>query len=87
MNNGYPLPRRRPWHLIIVFLLLAIGIGAARTTYFLSHNRAMRLEEQSELSAIAQLGIHATSDWRFEHIPQSSPKPIRPNQKPFPIKW
>jgi hypothetical protein len=69
-----------------ILLLLANGFGAANTAYFLSHSRAMRLEEQSELTAIAQLRTHATADWRFDHIRQGCQNPIRLNQKPFPIK-
>jgi len=60
----------------VAMLLLAVGISAARTTLILRHSRAMRLEEQSELTTIARLRTHATTDWRFDHTLQSCQNPI-----------
>jgi sensor domain CHASE-containing protein len=61
-------PQKIPWGFILIFLLLAIGIGVAGYFYFESQKEQIRKEKQDELSAVAELKANQISRWRREQV-------------------
>jgi len=57
-----------PYKLILVFLLLAFGIGLAGYVYYTHQKTTIIAEKQNELSAIADLKIAQIKYWREEQI-------------------
>ncbi|MDD5241082.1 MAG: ATP-binding protein [Sulfuricella sp.] len=59
-------PSRLLWRLVALFLLLAIGIGAAGYGYLRSELKHTLQEKQNELAAIADLKARQIVAWREE---------------------
>ena len=57
-----------PWHLIIIFLLLGIGIGASGYFYYKDQKEQMKKHIGEELTAIADLKADQISNWRKERM-------------------
>ena len=64
MPNSWQKPGLPPWHLVAIFLLLAVGIGVAGYGYL--HNQLDHAiqEKQNELAAIADLKVSQIANWR-----------------------
>jgi PAS domain S-box-containing protein len=60
--------RRLPWHLILIFLGLAIGIGASGYLYYDKQRDQIKMHAEEELSAIADLKVNQIVNWRKERI-------------------
>jgi len=56
-----------PWHLILIFSLMALAIGAAGYLYFLNEKKSIEKDVKNELSAIADLKSQQISQWLKEH--------------------
>ncbi len=63
-----PKPRHIPWHLIVIFFLLAIGIGASGYFYYKNQKEHIKKAKAEELSAIADLKVNQISSWRKERF-------------------
>ena len=63
-TNGHALP----WHLVVVFLLLAAGLSGAGYWHYSSHRAHIRKAEGNELLSIADLKVGEISLWRKERL-------------------
>ena len=61
-------PKRIPWHLILVFLLLSLGILSIGYFYHDHEQAYLKQEKLNELVAIADLKIKQIVDWRKERL-------------------
>jgi signal transduction histidine kinase len=61
-------PRNLPWHLIIIFLVMTIGIGASGYLYYKGQREHIKKAKEDELSAIADLKVGEISRWRKNRI-------------------
>jgi signal transduction histidine kinase len=72
--SGEPLVDSRknrpgfPWHLLVVFLLLAAGIAAVGWFYYHGYEQLHRAEVDRQLLAIAELKTDELVDWRRERL-------------------
>jgi len=57
-----------PFHLLIIFFLLATAIGTAGYSYYRNQKEAIKKEAYEELSAIAELKVNQISTWRKERL-------------------
>jgi PAS domain S-box-containing protein len=57
-----------PWHLIVIFLLLSLGIGTSGYFYYKNQKDYMKNRVEEELSAIADLKVGQILNWRRERI-------------------
>jgi len=57
-----------PWHLVVVFLLLAAGLSAAGYWHYCSHKAHIRKAEANEVLSIANLKVGEISSWRKERL-------------------
>jgi PAS domain S-box-containing protein len=57
-----------PWHLLVVFALLAAGIAAVGSFYYRSYERHHRNEVERQLLAIAELKTDELTGWRRERM-------------------
>jgi hypothetical protein len=57
-----------PWHLIIIFLLLGIGIGTSGYLYYKDQKEQIKKTAGQELSGIADLKVSQISSWRKERL-------------------
>ena len=55
-----------PWHLILIFFLLAVGIGIVGYLYYEHQKKIIAKAKQDELSAIADLKSQQIAIWRKE---------------------
>jgi PAS domain S-box-containing protein len=67
MDSGKKHPRF-PWHLLVVFSLLAAGIVAVGYFYYHGYERHHRTEVERQLLAIAELKTDELADWRRERM-------------------
>ena len=64
-----PLPPKRiPWHLILIFLLLSLGILGSGYFYYDYQRAYLKQAKLNELTAIADLKINQIVDWRKERL-------------------
>jgi signal transduction histidine kinase len=64
-----PLPPKRiPWHLILIFLLLSLGILGAGYFYYDYQRAYLKQAKLNELTAIDDLKINQIVDWRKERL-------------------
>ena len=69
----YPIKSQNiPWHLIIIFLLLSVGIGASGYLYYKHQREHFKKVAEGELSAIADLKVDQISMWRKERMGDAS---------------
>src|SRR4030042_3355988 len=61
-------PRSIPYHLIIIFLILAAGIGVSGNLYYEKQKGIIKKDKQDDLSAIADLKISQIVNWRKERM-------------------
>jgi two-component system, cell cycle sensor histidine kinase and response regulator CckA len=61
-------PRNLPWHLITIFLVMAIGIGVSGYLYYKNQTGQIKKAKEDELSAIATLKVGEISRWRNNRI-------------------
>lgn len=60
-----------PWRLVLLFVLLAAGIGAAGYSYLQSELAHALREKNNELAAIADLKARQIADWRAERLAEA----------------
>ena len=66
---AHPIPPRRiPWHLILIFLLLSLGILGTGYFYYDYEQAYLKQEKLNEIRAIADLKIKQIVDWRKERL-------------------
>ncbi|MEK6572171.1 MAG: PAS domain S-box protein, partial [Bacteroidota bacterium] len=58
--------RNIPRHLILVFILLAVGIGGAGYLYYENQKKHIKEDKWNELSGIADLKVSQIINWRKE---------------------
>jgi PAS domain S-box-containing protein len=96
-------PRSIPYHLIIIFVILAAGIGVSGYLYYEKQKGIIKKEKQDDLSAIADLKVSQIVNWRKErmgdarvifenhliipHIQQFMKKPTVPAYKKEILIW
>ena len=59
---------KTPWRLVIVFCLLAIGIGLTGYRYYERQKQHIKREKQNELLAITNLKVSQIDNWRKERL-------------------
>jgi len=57
-----------PWHLLVVFVLLAVGIVAVGWFYYHGYEQHYRTEVDRQLLAIAELKTDELVDWRRDRM-------------------
>jgi PAS domain S-box-containing protein len=57
-----------PYHLILIFILLAFGILTAGYFYYRNQKKDIKKEAYEELSAIGELKVNQISTWRKERL-------------------
>jgi signal transduction histidine kinase len=57
-----------PWHLIIIFCLLSLGISLTGYFYYDYQQGHLKRQKQDELAAIVKLKILQIHDWRQERL-------------------
>ncbi|MDP2753675.1 MAG: hypothetical protein Q8P40_04710 [Nitrospirota bacterium] len=57
-----------PYHLIIIFLILAAGIGVSGYLYYEKQKEIIKKDKQDDLSAIADLKVSQIVNWRKERM-------------------
>src|SRR4030043_1011919 len=57
-----------PYHLIIIFLILAAGIGVSGYLYDEKQKEIIKKDKQDDLSAIADLKVSQIVNWRKERM-------------------
>ncbi len=57
-----------PFHLLIIFLLLATGIGISGYLYYAQQKEHLRKETGNNLSSIADLKVKQIANWREERF-------------------
>jgi len=57
-----------PWPLILIFLILAVGIGLSGYFYYQLQKKQFRAKIEQELSAIADLKVRELEHWRKERL-------------------
>ncbi len=96
-------PRSIPYHLIIIFLILATGIGVSGYLYYEKQKEIIKKDKQDVLSVIADLKVSQIVNWRKErmgdarvifenhliipHIQQFMKKPTVPAHKQGILIW
>jgi hypothetical protein len=60
--------RRTPWHLILIFFLLSLGILGIGYFYYDKEQAYLKHEKLNELAAIANLKVKQIVDWRKERL-------------------
>jgi PAS domain S-box-containing protein len=70
---GQPVqPRKIPWHLILIFSLLSLGIVGTGYVHYEYQRAYFKQEKVKELTAIANLKIKQIVDWRKERLADST---------------
>ena len=59
---------RFPWHLLIVFIVLSIGIGVSGYVFYEDQKQHIKIEKLNELSAVAELKKSQIVNWRRERL-------------------
>jgi PAS domain S-box-containing protein len=57
-----------PYHLIIIFFILAAGIGVAGYLYYQNQKEYIKKDKQEDLAAIAELKVGQIVNWRQERM-------------------
>lgn len=57
-----------PLHLIIIFLILATGIGVSGYLYYVHQKKDLKKQVENNLSSIADLKANQISNWRRERL-------------------
>jgi hypothetical protein len=60
--------RRAGYALILIFGLLAAGIGAGGAYYYRNHERNFRVEVERQLGGIAELKVNELTSYRRERL-------------------
>ena len=61
-------PRKIPWHLILIFSLLSLGILSTGYFFYKYQLSSLRQEKLNELKTIADLKITQNVEWRYERL-------------------
>jgi signal transduction histidine kinase len=61
-------PRKIPWHLILIFLLLSLGILGTGYFFYDYQLSSLKQEKLNELKTIADLKVTQNVEWRFERL-------------------
>jgi len=61
-------PRKIPWHLILIFLLLSLGILGTGYLFYDYQLSSLKQEKLNELKTIADLKIAQNVEWRYERL-------------------
>jgi signal transduction histidine kinase len=61
-------PRKIPWHLILIFSMLVLGILGIGYFYYYQQRAYFKQEKLNELKAIADLKTQQIMDWRKERL-------------------
>jgi PAS domain S-box-containing protein len=59
---------RTLWQFILIFLILALGIGVSGYQYYERQKKQIKIDKQNELSAIANLKANQIASWRKERL-------------------
>ena len=65
-------PRKIPWHLILIFLLLSLGILGTGYFFYDYQLSSLKQEKLNELKTIADLKITQNVEWRYERLADAS---------------
>jgi len=65
-------PRKIPWHLILIFLLLSLGILGTGYLFYDYQLSSLKQEKLNELKTIADLKITQNVEWRYERLADAS---------------
>ncbi|MBM4350476.1 MAG: PAS domain S-box protein [Deltaproteobacteria bacterium] len=57
-----------PWHLILIFLLLAAAVGAVGYSHSKDQNERIKKNKMEELSVVADLKVKQIVNWRKERL-------------------
>src|SRR3989304_4630368 len=60
--------RRVPWHLVVIFFLLAAGIVALGWLYYVTSLRAVKQSTQNDLLSTADLKVQQIVNWRRQRL-------------------
>jgi PAS domain S-box-containing protein len=60
--------KRIPWHLIVIFALLSIGIWISGYLYYKYQKEDIKRDKQEDLAAIADLKVNQIVNWRRERL-------------------
>jgi uncharacterized protein HemX len=60
--------QRFPWHLLIIFIVLSIGIGVSGYMFYEKQKQHIKKEKQDELAAIAELKKNQIENWHRERL-------------------
>ena len=72
VNSLQALPRKIPWHLVIVFFILSVAIALIGYYFYRDQREHIKIGKQQELSAIADLKVKQIQNWRNERIRDAS---------------
>ena len=61
-------PRKIPWHLILIFSLLSLGILGTGYFFYDYQLSSLKQEKLNELKTIADLKITQNVEWRYERL-------------------
>ena len=61
-------PRKIPWHLILIFSLLSLGILGTGYFFYEYQLSSLKQEKLNELKTIADLKITQNVEWRYERL-------------------
>ena len=65
-------PRKIPWHLILIFLLLSLGILGTGYFFYDYQLSSHKQDKINELKTIADLKITQNVEWRYERLADAS---------------
>lgn len=87
MKKGTLITKKIPWHFILTYLFLSIGICVAGYFYFVFQEKDYKVEKQNELSAIADLKVSQIAGWRKERIGNAEVIFHNPLIRPYIQQW
>jgi signal transduction histidine kinase len=61
-------PRKIPWHLILIFLLLSLGIMGTGYFFYFYQLSSLKQEKLNELKTIADLKVTQNVEWRYKRL-------------------